>query len=96
MEKVYPTGTIIGFVKTMNNLHIFSANNRSQFQTLTKREIEVLRLIAEGKKNSEISGELCIASVTIQNHRSSIRDKLNIKNQAEFVKYALAFDLLTF
>jgi len=96
MDKLYPTGTITEFVRTMNNLHVFNATHKSRFQTLTKREIEVLRLIAEGMKNNEISRELCISSVTIQNHRKSIREKLNIKNQTEYIKYALAFDLLTF
>lgn len=96
MDKIYHTGSIVGFIITLNKLSLFNANNKSQFQTLTKREIEVLRLIAEGMKNTEMSRELCISPVTIQNHRRSIREKLNIKNQAEYIKYALAFDLLTF
>ena len=56
---------------------------------LTKREMEVLRLIAEGKSNKEIADLLFISIRTAQNHRANIMSKLDIKNTADLVKYAI-------
>ena len=56
---------------------------------LTKREMEVLKLIAEGKSNKEVSNLLFISLRTAQNHRANIMSKLGIKKTAELVKYAI-------
>lgn len=77
-------------------MELFKAKNQHLFNTLTRREIEVLTLIAEGCKGTDVSTKLGISQATVQNHRSSIREKLNIKSQNEYIKYALAYDLLTF
>lgn len=58
-------------------------------EPLTKRESEVLRLIAEGKSNKEIANLLFISIRTAQNHRFNIMNKLGIKKTAELVKYAI-------
>ena len=56
---------------------------------LTTREREVLKLIAEGKTSKEI-GELLFISVrTVEHHRANIMEKLNLKNTADLVKYAI-------
>ncbi len=62
---------------------------KAPLEHLTKREIEVLRLIAEGKSNKEIADLLFISLRTVQNHRASIMSKLDIKNTADLVKYAI-------
>jgi DNA-binding NarL/FixJ family response regulator len=59
------------------------------FERLTKREMEVLRLIAEGKSDKEIAHLLFISIRTAQNHRANIMNKLGIKKTADLVKYAI-------
>ena len=60
-----------------------------QFEPLTLREREVLKLIAEEKSNKEISDILNISLYTVQRHRASIKQKLNINRTAGLVKYAI-------
>jgi DNA-binding NarL/FixJ family response regulator len=60
-----------------------------QLESLTIREREVLKLIAEGKSSKEI-GELLFISVrTVERHRANIMEKLNLKKTADLVKYAI-------
>jgi DNA-binding NarL/FixJ family response regulator len=58
-------------------------------ECLTTREKEVLKLVAEGKSNKEISVLLYISVRTVDHHRASLMGKLNITNVADLVKYAI-------
>ncbi len=55
---------------------------------LSERELEVLRLLAQGKSNPEIANELVITRSTVQNHVSSILIKTNLNNRAQAAVYA--------
>jgi DNA-binding NarL/FixJ family response regulator len=56
---------------------------------LTHRERQILKLIAEGNTDREISQMLFISLRTAQRHRFNIRTKLNLKHTADLVKYAI-------
>ena len=56
---------------------------------LTPREREVLKLIAEGKSSKEIANLLFISVSTVNNHRASIMEKLNLNKATDLVKYAI-------
>jgi DNA-binding NarL/FixJ family response regulator len=56
---------------------------------LTKREKEVLRLIAEGRSNQEASEELTISVKTVNAHRYNLMKKLNVHNVQQLVRYAI-------
>ncbi len=53
---------------------------------LSKREIEVLKLIADGKTNKEIAAELMLSVYTIETHRKNIHHKLGVSNSIELLK----------
>ncbi|HRJ31046.1 MAG TPA: response regulator transcription factor [Cyclobacteriaceae bacterium] len=55
---------------------------------LTRREIEVLRLIAEGLTNHEIAEKLFISDSTVDSHRKNLISKLQVKNTAALVRTA--------
>lgn len=57
---------------------------------LSSRELEVLQLIAEGKANKESAFELKISIKTVEKHRQSLMDKLNIHDTAGLTRYAIA------
>ena len=59
-------------------------------EVLTMREREVLKLLVEGKRTKEIAAALYISPHTVRRHRSNIMEKLNIKNLADLVKYAIS------
>jgi DNA-binding NarL/FixJ family response regulator len=56
--------------------------------SLSARELEVLRLLAQGKSNPEIAKQLFITRNTVQNHVSSILIKTNLTNRTEAAVYA--------
>ncbi len=62
--------------------------------SLTPREREVLRLIAQGQKNREIADELGIAIKTVETHRTKIMQKLDLHNSAELAAYAIRRGLI--
>ncbi len=56
---------------------------------LTRREIEVLRMIASERSNQEIADQLYISIRTVDTHRRNLLQKLGLKNTAGLVKYAI-------
>jgi DNA-binding NarL/FixJ family response regulator len=72
------------------------AEERSSVPTprLTDRELEVLRLVAQGKSNREIAGDLYISENTVKNHVRNILEKLHLHTRMEAVMYAVREKLL--
>ena len=56
---------------------------------LTKREVEILGLIAEEMTNNEIGEKLFISPRTVDTHRRNLLQKLGVKNTAGLVKFAI-------
>ncbi|MCB9134413.1 MAG: helix-turn-helix transcriptional regulator [Anaerolineales bacterium] len=63
-------------------------------EPLTERELEVLRLIAQGRSNSDISRQLYLALSTVKGHNLRIFDKLQVQNRTEAVARARALGLI--
>ena len=61
----------------------------SAWETITRREREVLKLIGEGYKNKEIADLLFISVKTVEKHRSNIMKKLDLHNAAALTAYAI-------
>jgi NarL family two-component system response regulator LiaR len=62
---------------------------------LTPREMDVLRLLAQGKSNREIADELVLAELTVRTHVSNILGKLHLANRTQAALYALKEGLAT-
>jgi DNA-binding NarL/FixJ family response regulator len=56
---------------------------------LTPRELEVVKLIAEGHTSEEISGVLHISKKTVDRHRANMLEKLGMRNRVELTRYAI-------
>jgi DNA-binding NarL/FixJ family response regulator len=56
---------------------------------LTPRELQVVKLIAEGHTSDEIAGALVISRKTVDRHRANILEKLGMRNGAELTRYAI-------
>jgi len=69
----------------------FHKENKQQLldQSLTTRELEVLRLLAQGHENTEISEELVISEATVRTHVSNILGKLHLASRTQAALYAL-------
>ena len=66
----------------------------SPISVLTKREVEILKYLAQGKPNKDIGKLLHISSRTVDTHRSNILKKLNLRTNAELVRLAISEDLV--
>lgn len=64
------------------------------YNTLTSREQEIMRLLAEGLSPREIGARLFISSKTVENHRFSIMSKLDLHSSMELVRYAAKLGLI--
>lgn len=62
--------------------------------SLTERELEVLKLVAEGMTNRQIALQLNISIKTVQTHRANLMDKLNLHDRTELVRYAIRRGLI--
>jgi two-component system invasion response regulator UvrY len=62
---------------------------RPLHETLSRREFEILRMIASGKTVSQIAGELHLSATTVSTYRTRILGKMKLANSAELIRYAL-------
>ncbi|HEY7725896.1 MAG TPA: response regulator transcription factor, partial [Anaeromyxobacteraceae bacterium] len=60
-----------------------------RYETLTDREKQVLKLVAEGRSNKEVADVLGISVKTAMSHRERMMEKLQLHNRTELVRYAL-------
>jgi len=61
---------------------------------LTKRELEIIVLFAEGLSNKEIADKLFISIRTVESHKNNIMQKLDLKSTVELVKYAIRHKMI--
>ena len=77
-----------------------SENSETEFDgdnplsVLTKREIEIMKYLANGLSNREIGKTLHISIRTVDTHRSNILHKLNLRNNADLVRLAISCKLI--
>ncbi len=67
---------------------------RELLDTLSPRQREVLRLIAEGRTTKQIAAELGISVKTVETHRAQLMERLNIRDVAGLVRYAILVGLI--
>jgi len=70
--------------------------SNSNLPVLTRREVEVLKLIADGLTNQEIADKLFISTWTVDSHRKNLLLKFNAKNTAILVKTAVSSGIISF
>jgi DNA-binding NarL/FixJ family response regulator len=68
---------------------------RTSWETLTHREREILKLIAEGYKNKEIADYLCISPKTVEKHRANLMEKLDLHNVQALTTFAIEKGLVS-
>lgn len=81
-------------MKSFINKAKSTRNEEKNHEELSKREIEVLRMLAEGIPNVEIAERLYISIRTVESHKSHIMSKLDLHTTAELVKYAIRNKLI--
>lgn len=88
--KKYLTDTIINQLAT----NLGNGVDTALHEKLSDREFQVFKSLAEGKSIKDISEELFLSSKTISTYRTRILEKMNMKSNADIVKYAVEFDII--
>lgn len=70
------------------------ADQRSEFERLTARERDVLRLVAQGFSAPEIGTQLTISPKTVETYKQRIHEKIGLTHRSDYVQYALKLGLL--
>jgi len=71
-----------------------ASNLAQELQVLTQRELEVLRLVAEGRTNQEIADQLVLSIKTVQAHRANVMEKLGLRDITKLVRFAVRHGLI--
>lgn len=91
---VDPNHNISAKVERIMEENRFLRSNKDAYSALSKREAEILRLMALDKSGSEIGEQLSLSEETVKTHRRNIKKKINAKNQYDVVKFAQAFEIV--
>jgi len=81
-------------VATLVRDYVERGQTDSEFDVLTPRELQVLKLIAEAHTSKEIAAELVISVKTVERHRQNILDKLGMSDRVELTRYAIRRGLI--
>ena len=75
---------VAGLVRAVERFRqVRAERHRQLFQELTRREVEVLELLGEGRRNREIAERLYITERTVKNHVSNILSKLDVRDRTQ-------------
>ena len=85
---------IPGLQAKYDRLELSNVARKKRTAGLTKRELEILRLMYSGKSNPEIAGELVVSRHTVVRHLSNVFTKLGVSNRAEAGKVAVELGLV--
>ena len=72
-----------------------AGSGREQYDRLTERERDVVRLFAAGYSTVEIAAQLAISSKTVDTYKQRIAEKLGFTHRTDYVRFALRLGLLT-
>ena len=87
-EKNRPEISLENPVREVYSVDYKNSENKLPHDNLSFRELQVMKLIAQGKARKEIAEELYLSISTINTYRARILDKMNMKNNAEIMRYA--------
>lgn len=79
-----------------SSLEQFTQKYAGIFYKLNKEEVELLTLIAREISDKDILQKLSVSAEDLEERKHNLKEKLSAKNQADYIKFALAFGLISF
>jgi DNA-binding NarL/FixJ family response regulator len=70
------------------------STDKKLHETLSEREFQVFRKLAEGRTPTQIAAELCVSVKTVSTYRARILEKMSLKSNADIIYYAVSHGLL--
>ncbi len=93
--EAYFSASVAGQVLSDYMRRVAKGEARDSFDRLTKRQREVLALIAEGHTSHQIAEQLAVSVKTVGTHRTNLMQKLDLHDRIELVKYAIRKGLIS-
>ncbi len=103
VSKSEPIGTLTKAIKTVADGYVFFPKNSmpllgrtnatGDLDSLTDRELQILKLLAEGSSNGDIAARLSLSSKTVSGHKVNIQSKLGVASVVELADIARRHDL---
>lgn len=92
--KTAKSGDLVGAIKVVSTGGVWAeqrmmAKALEKSPTITKRELEIIRLVSEGMRNKEIADKLGISEKTVKAHMHSVFKKLNVEHRLQVALYSL-------
>ena len=78
-----------GAVTALVRAHLERGDDDAEFDPLTPRESEVVKLVAEGMTTREIAEALFISPKTVERHRANVLEKLGVRDRVDLTRYAI-------
>ena len=95
IRQVYNGGKFITPSLTEKLVNYFEIlGNKPEHEKLSDRELQIMNMIASGKKVKEIAYELSLSPATIATYRARVLEKMNLKSNVELANYALRHNLV--
>ncbi|MEX0724124.1 MAG: hypothetical protein WD053_09605 [Gracilimonas sp.] len=82
--------------KNADYIQEYIAKHQPQFDRLSKKEIRLITLVSEGSRSEKIVSSLGISEVEYEELRANISQKLSLQTESDYIKFALAFGLISF
>jgi DNA-binding CsgD family transcriptional regulator len=92
--KLTGTRTVLKEISVPSPQPFAPDDERREYLAITRRELEILELIAQGMSNREIADKLCVSENTVKTHASRVFDKLGAKRRTQAVQLGKEFGLL--
>ena len=93
IRAVHAGRTFVDLTQTSSDL-AQSATKRALPKELSRREREVLRLLAQGHSNQEIAEQIHVSVKTVETYRTRLRDKLGLRGRADLYRFAVESGIL--
>lgn len=82
------------YMPKKNHIQTLSSADKRKYTSLTKREMDVLRLLMQEYGNAKIASKLHLSEFTVKTHRKHLLKKMGVKNSIGLVRYAMLSNLL--
>jgi DNA-binding NarL/FixJ family response regulator len=95
IRAVHAGRTFVDLTQTLKPPHALRGRGRSKRpKELSRRELEVLRLLAQGHSNQQIADQMRVSVKTVETYRTRLREKLGLKERAELYRFAVESGIL--
>jgi len=95
IRAVHAGRTFVDLTQTLSPPHAPPGSSRAQQpKELSRRERDVLRLLAQGHSNQQIADQIRVSVKTVETYRTRLREKLGLKERAELYRFAVESGIL--